>query len=492
MAKFVILGGGVAGHTAAGFAAKWLGKDHEVVVVTPNAKWNWIPSNIWVGVGEMSKEDVTFSLAPVYKKAGITYKQAKGLSINPEGDIKTKRKKSFVSIEHTSKNKLGKKENITYDYLLNATGPKLNFGATKGLGVGSELGKHTVSVCSAEHAIEANKELEKCIAKMKKGEKQKFLIGTGHGLCTCQGAAFEYIFNVEHRLKEEGVREMAEIKWISNEAFLGDFGMGGVHMKVGGFTVSSNLFAESVFAERNVDWIIGAHVEKVAKNKVFYELLDGSKGEETFDFAMLIPPFAGVGLNAFNKNGKNITSKLFASNNFLKVDAKYDVGDYKNWKASDWPKTYQNPTYKNIFAAGIAFAPPHPISEPRFSPNKTPIYPTPPRTGMPAATIGKIVARSVADLILKGEEKTTLQTASMASMGAACVASTGKGIFNGSAASMSVYPIVPDFEKYPETGRDLKLTFGEVGLAGHWLKQILHYLFLYKAKMKMGWGFIPE
>ena len=53
MARVVVLGGGVAGHTTATFAAKWLGSQHEVVVVTPNSKWNWIPSNIWVGVGQM-------------------------------------------------------------------------------------------------------------------------------------------------------------------------------------------------------------------------------------------------------------------------------------------------------------------------------------------------------------------------------------------------------------------------------------------------------
>ena len=46
-------------------------------------------------------------------------------------------------------------------------------------------------------------------------------------MCTCQGAAFEYIFNIEHKLQEKGVRDMADITWISNESFLGDFGMGG-------------------------------------------------------------------------------------------------------------------------------------------------------------------------------------------------------------------------------------------------------------------------
>jgi sulfide:quinone oxidoreductase len=489
MARLVVLGGGVSGHTAATFAAKWLGSAHEVVVVTPNSKWNWIPSNIWVGVGEMSKEEVTFDLAPVYAKAGISYRQAKAVSINPEGGESTH--KPFVTIEYTLSGREGDVENIEYDYLINATGPKLNFGATPGLGDANGLGKFTVSVCTADHAVHANEEFQKSIQKMKHGERQKFLIGTGHGLCTCQGAAFEYIFNIEHELNKAGVRDMADLKWISNESFLGDFGVGGLHMKSMGFAVSSKIFAESLFTERNVDWIIGAHVNKVEKGKVSYELLDGSMGEEEFDFSMLIPPFAGVGLKAYAKDGSDITATVFAPNGFMKVDANYSAGAYENWKADDWPKTYQNPTYPNMFACGIAFAPPHPISKPMSSPNGTPISPTPPRTGMPSGIIGKAVAHSICDRILQGENA-PLHEASMAHMGAACVASAGKGIFDGTAAAMTIYPVVPDFEKYPGTGRDTEYTFGEIGLAGHWIKHILHHLFIWKAKLKAGWTLIPE
>jgi len=490
MARLVVLGGGVAGHTTATFAAKWLGSAHEVVVVTPNAKWNWIPSNIWVGVGQMTKDEVTFDLASVYAKAGITYKQAKAVSLNPEGN--TSSAKAFVTIEYTGQDKDGTSENIEYDYIVNATGPKLNFDATPGLGNGEgQMGDNTVSVCTADHAVHASHKLTEAIEKMKKGERQKFLIGTGHGMCTCQGAAFEYIFNIEHELRKAGVRDMADMKWISNESFLGDFGMGGLHMKVGGYVVSSKLFAESLFAERNVEWLIGAHTSKVEAGKVEYELLDGSKGEEEFDFAMLIPPFAGVGMKAYDKAGEDITGTVFAPNGFMKVDAKYDAGAYENWKASDWPRTYQNPTYSNMFAAGIAFAPPHLISKPMSSPNGTPINPTPPRTGMPSGIIGKAVAHSVCDLMTKGDSA-HLHEASMAEMGAACVASAGKGVFTGTAAAMTVYPVVPDFEKYPGTGRDTDYTFGEIGLAGHWIKHILHFLFIYKAKLNPGWTLIPE
>ena len=490
MARVVVLGGGVSGHTAATFAKHWLGKEHEVVVVTPNSNWNWIPSNIWVGVGQMSKEDVIFPLAPVYEKAGIIYKQALAVSIHPEG--KEGNDKPFVTIKYTGQGKEGQTEEVTYDYLINATGPKLNFDATPGLGDGNgQIGPYTVSVCTANHAVHANNELQKIFEKAKAGQKQKILIGTGHATATCQGAAFEYVFNIEFEARRAGIRDNLEIKWISNEPFLGDFGIGGLHIKRGGYAVSSKIFAESLFVERGVDWIVGAAVNKVEEGKVHYELLDGSEGEEEFDFAMLIPPFSGVGLKAYDKNGEDITDKLFAPNGFMKVDANYTPKPYEEWKASDWPRTYQNPDYANIFAVGIAFAPPHPISKPMQSPNGTSITPAPPRTGMPAGIIGKAVAHSVVDLIKHGPNA-KLHEASMAEMGAACIASAGKSITKGTAAAITVYPVVPDFDRFPGTGRDLDYTFGEIGLAGHWIKHILHHMFIYKAKLKPGWTLIPE
>jgi sulfide:quinone oxidoreductase len=485
MARIVILGAGVAGHTAARYLNKWVGKQHEVIVVSPNAKWNWIPSNIWVGVGQMTEQQVTFDLATIYKKTNVDFRQAKALSINPEGSADTQ--KPFVTVEYTQAGKAGMKEDIAYDYLINATGPKLNFGATEGLG--PEHG-HTVSVCAASHAVEANHKLQAIIDDLRMGKPRTIVIGTGHGMCTCQGAAFEYIYNVDHVLREAGVRDKARIVWLSNEYELGDFGMGGVHIKRGGYITNGKTFAESLMVERGIEWIIRAHVKKVEAGKIHYETLDGTFHELAFDFSMLIPPFAGVGLKAYNKAGADITSQLFAPNGFMRVDADYTPRPYAEWSAKDWPRTYQTPSYRNIFAVGIAFAPPHPISKVMQSTNGTTISPTPPRTGMPSAAMAKTVAMSIRDM-LNGAAKPT-HSASMAEMGAACVASTGADLLSGTAASMTVFPVVPDFDKYPEYGRDLNLTFGEVGLAGHWMKYLLHHAFIYQAQLKPGWSLIPD
>ncbi len=485
MAKIVILGAGVAGHTAARHLNKLLGKQHEIIVVSPNAKWNWIPSNIWVGVGQMKEEQVTFDLAEVYKKTSVSFRQARALSINPEGNAQSA--VPFVTVEYTRADKAGVQENIAYDYLINATGPKLNFGATEGLG--PDHG-HTVSVCTASHALEANEKLQKLIHSMRTGKYGTIVIGTGHGMCTCQGAAFEYIYNVDHVLREAGVRDKARIIWLSNEYELGDFGMGGVHIKRGGYITNGKTFAESLMVERGIEWITRAHVKKVEAGKIHYETMDGTFHEQNFDFSMLIPPFAGVGLKAYDKSGGDITSLIFAPNGFMKVDADYTPRPYLEWSARDWPKTYQTPGYRNIFAVGIAFATPHLISKPMQSANGTPINPTAPRTGMPSAAMAMAVAHSISDMI-KGADKPT-HTASMAEMGAACVASTGAGFLKGTAATMTVLPVVPDFEKYPDYGRDIDLTFGEIGLAGHWMKYLLHHAFIYQAKMKPGWSFIPD
>ncbi|TCJ13852.1 NAD(P)/FAD-dependent oxidoreductase [Parasulfuritortus cantonensis] len=485
MSRIVILGAGISGHTVARYLNRMVGKQHEIVVVSPNAKWNWIPSNIWVGVGQMTEEDVTFPLAEVYNRIGVDFHQAKGVSIHPEGDAETA--SPYVTVEYTLPEKAGQQAKLTYDYLVNATGPKLNFGATEGLG--PEHG-HTVSVCTASHAIEANEKLQAVVDAVKKGEHKTLVIGTGHGMCTCQGAAFEYIYNVDHILREAGVRDRARIIWISNEYELGDFGMGGVNVKRGGYIANGKTFAESLMVERGIEWIIRAHVKKVEAGKIHYETLDGSFHELEFDFSMLIPPFAGVGLKAYNKAGEDITAQVFLPNGFMKVDGDYTARPFAEWSAEDWPKTYQNPTYGNMFAVGIAFAPPHLISKPMQSANGTPINPAPPRTGMPSAAMAIAVAKSIRDM-LNGAAKPT-HTASMARMGAACVASTGSHLLRGTAATMTVFPVVPDYDKYPEYGRDLDLTFGEIGLAGHWMKSLLHYTFIYQAKMRPGWWLLPD
>ncbi|MHB9056622.1 MAG: NAD(P)/FAD-dependent oxidoreductase [Paludibacteraceae bacterium] len=485
MARVLILGAGISGHTAALTAKKKLGSQHEVVVVSPNSHYQWVPSNIWVGVGRMTTKQVIFPLAPVYKKQGIIFKQANAISIHPEGDDTNS--KQYVSIQYVAGENKDMEEKVEYDYLINATGPKLNFAATEGLG--PELNSN--SVCTYGHAEKTWRNLKECFEKMERGEKQRFLIGTGNGMSTCQGAAFEYTLNVAFEVKQRKLEKFAEIIWISNEYELGDFGMGGAYIKQGGYITPTKIFAESIFKEYNIKWITGSAVQKVAPGVVYYENLDGEKQTIEFDFAMLIPAFAGVGLKAFDKNKEDITARIFAPNGFMKVDADYTPKPFEEWKASDWPSTYLSPFYDNIYACGIAFAPPHTISKPMTSKNGTSITATAPRTGMPSGVMGKIVAENITEQIKTGKNELK-HRASLAGMGAACVISAGYGFTKGKAATLTVFPIAQDWEKYPKWGRNINYTVGDMGRAGHWFKWAMHYMFIYKAKAKPLWWLIPE
>lgn len=485
MAKVVILGAGISGHTAAQILRRKLGKKHQVVVVSPNTRYQWIPSNIWVGIGQMTAKHVTFELAPVYKRMGVEFIQAKATAIFPEGNSTHAR--PFVEIEHTSSSNAGTTSQVEYDFLINATGPKLNFSATEGLGPDG----FSESVCTYQHAGHAWEKLQISLDKMVAGERQRFLIGTGHPTATCQGAAFEYALNVAFEINKRKLNHMAELIWMTNEYEVGDFGMGGAFIKKGGYVTSTRIFTESILSEYGIRWIKRAGITKVEEGKVHYQTLDGESNTQEFDFAMLIPSFSGVGIKAFDAKDNDITSDVFAPNGFMKVDADYTARPFEDWSVADWPSTYKNPKYDNVFAAGIAFAPPHPISKPLSNKNGLSIFPTAPRTGMPSGVIGKIVALNIAEQIKTGKKEYN-HKASMGKMGAACIVSSGYGLRDGMAATMTVFPVVPDYEKYPQWGRDLNYTMGEPGLAGHWIKLVLHVMFLYKAKGKPFWWLIPE
>jgi sulfide:quinone oxidoreductase len=288
------------------------------------------------------------------------------------------------------------------------------------------------------------------------------------------------------------VRDNATVVYLTNEKELGDFGVGGITFKTKQGLVTSEKWMGGLFEERGIKVIDSAHVTKVDPGKVHYEQIDGTVSSQVFDFAMLLPPFRGANLTAFDAKGKEITDKLFMPNNFMKVDANYEVKPFAQWTSDDWPVTYQSPEYSNMFAAGIAFAPPHAISEPHQTPSGAPVAPAPPRTGMPSGVQGRAVAETIAERILTNNPLAPAKEASMGEMGAACIASVGVGMLKGEAASIVMSPIVPNFAHFPETGRDLGVTTGELGLAGHWIKRLLHTMFIYKAKAYPGWALIPE
>jgi sulfide:quinone oxidoreductase len=173
-------------------------------------------------------------------------------------------------------------------------------------------------------------------------------------------AVFEYAFNVEHELRERGVRELADVVYLANDYDLGDFGVGGMSFTRNGFVTSNKVRMKSRFRERNVRAVLCAEVERVEPWVIHYDQLDGTKGTPAFGFAMGLPPFRVADLKAYDRQDEDISDQLFAPNGFLRVDADYAAKPFEEWTAEDWPSTCQSVGYSNLFGIGTAFAPPHP------------------------------------------------------------------------------------------------------------------------------------
>lgn len=474
MANAVIVGAGFSGQYAAlilNNALKRTRGNHKVTVINRYPKFTYIPSLVWVGVGQLDVEKTQFELKPVYDRVGIEFVLGTAWEVHPD--------EQYVLADVD-----GTLTRVDYDYLIIATGPFLNYAATPGLG---PVDGYTNSICTPPHARQTAQNYLALVERLKKGERANIVIGTGHGCCTCQGAGFEYLCLVHHDLVDRGVRDRVRLTWLSNEPRPGDFGIDGFETRRGPVTFTAEDMCGAIFEDYGIHAEFGNHVYRVDEHKIYAEDVRGEFKELEHDFAMLIPPFAGQPIQYLDKNGNDLQERMCNPAGFVKVDAVYGKS-YDELSASDWPKTYQSPAYGNIFSCGIAFAPPGCMSKPCTSPRGTQFMPSIPRTGYTSEMTGKAAALNIVELI-EGREPS--HTASLAETPGMCVASMKNDWLSGRAATIGVQPIVRNRDAYPEYGRAMELGAVEVGLAGAWLKKGLHHAFLYKLQARPFWQYIP-
>jgi len=148
-----------------------------------------------------------------------------------------------------------------------------------------------------------------------------------------------------------------------------------------------------VFIDHGIRYQIQTGVTKVEEGRIHSQNFEGNEGTTHFDFAMLIPQFKGQPLKCNGKDGEDISSKLINPADFVLVDRKYGLPYPELAQTPEaWPAHYNNPSYPNVFSAGIAFAPARPMDKPFTNMNNLVIPPAPPRTGMVSGMIGRVVA----------------------------------------------------------------------------------------------------
>jgi len=367
MAHIVILGAGIGGLAGAYEINEAHGKDHKVTLVNEREQFVFVPSNPWVAVGWRKSKEITVDIAKYTAKKGINFIAQRVDQIN------------------AAENKLVTSDGsiIDYDYLVIATGPRLAFESIAGSGPTNGF---TQSICTLDHA-------ETCFEDVKKllDNPGPVIVGAMQG-ASCFGPAYEYVFILDKYLRDNKIRNKIDITYVSPEPYIGHLGLGGVG--------DSKGLMESALRHRHIKWITNASVEKIESGTMFVNE-HNSKGEieDTqelpFNHSMMLPPFAGVDAVAQVED-------LCNPKGFVNVD-----------------KFQRNPTYKNIYSAGVCIAIP-PVEA-------TPVPVGTPKTGYMIESMMAAITENIG-LQIAGKELTAIPTwnaiclADMGDTGAAFVA----------------------------------------------------------------------
>jgi sulfide:quinone oxidoreductase len=360
MAHIAILGAGIGGLPAAYEARQELGKEHRITVVNAEPYFQFVPSNPWVAVGWRNRDDITFPIEPYLKRKNIDFIAERVDRIDAKGN----------------RLELANGESLDYDYLIITTGAKLMFDEVEGSG---PHGGHTQSVCTVDHAEQTYDDFQQLVEN-----PGPAIVGAMPG-ASCYGPAYEYALILDSALRKKKIRNKVPITFVTAEPYIGHLGLGGVG--------DSKGMLESELRGHDIKWITNARTTRVEEGMMHVEELD-SDGEVRqthelpFNHSMMLPAFKGVDCVAEVED-------LCNPRGFVKVD------DYQ-----------RNPTYPNIFSAGVAVAIP-PVE-------KTPVAVGAPKTGyMIESMVTAIVHNIHAEITGEGEPdaKGTWQAICLADFG---------------------------------------------------------------------------
>ena len=358
MAHIVILGAGTGGMPAAYELRAKIDKSHKITVINAVDYFQFVPSNPWVAVGWRERKDTTLPIAPHLNKKGIDFIAQRVDRIDAEGN-------QLVLADGAQ---------VTYDYLIITTGPKLAFDEIPGAGPDGS----THSICTIDHA-------EKTWA-----DYQEFIKDPGPAIigampaASCFGPAYEFAFIFNKDLQRRKLRNKVPLTFVTSEPYIGHMGLGGVG--------DSKGMLESDLRNNDIKWICNAKVTKVEDGKMFITELDEAgqvkkEHELPFKFSMMLPAFKGVDAVAQVEG-------LCNPRGFVLID-----------------EFQRSKKYRNIFSAGVCVAIP-PVEV-------TPVPTGAPKTGyMIESMITAIVHNIAADLEGKpADAKGTWNAICLADMG---------------------------------------------------------------------------
>jgi len=358
MAHVVILGAGTGGVPCAYEMRDALSREHQVTLINASENFQFVPSNPWLAVGWRKPEDISFPIRPYLEKKNIAFIAEAANQIDPKSNTIT----------------LASGNTVNYDFLVIATGPKLAFDEVEGAGPAA----NTMSVCTVDHAKQAWDQYQQLL------EKPGPVIVGAMPFASCFGPAYEFAFIMDTDLCKRKLRDKVPMVFVTSEPYIGHLGLGGVG--------DSKGMLESELRGRHITWITNAKVTKVEAGKMFVDEYteDGEvkkQHELPFNYSMMLPAFKGVDAVAGVEGLCNPRGFVFVDDN------------------------QRNPTYPNIYSAGVCIAIP-------------PVEATPVPTGAPKT--GYMIESMVTAIVENIKEELAGQTPShKGTWNAICLADMG-------------------------------------------------------------------
>ncbi|MBL7005380.1 MAG: FAD-dependent oxidoreductase [Gammaproteobacteria bacterium] len=359
MAHVVVLGAGTGGMPCAYEMKAALGRGHDVTIINSNDYFQFTPSNPWVAVGWRDRDAITFPAKPYLDRKGINFIA------------------DTVNVINAKENKLemSNGDPIEYDYLVIATGPRLAFEEVEGSGPAAGGSQ---SICTIDHAETAYEKYQQLLEN-----PGPITIGA-MPFASCFGPAYEFAFIVDADLRKRKIRDKYPMTFVTSEPYIGHLGLGGVG--------DSKGMLESELRNHHINWITNAKTTKVEEGKMYVDELDASgevikQHELDTSFNMMLPAFKGVDAVA-------AVEGLCNPRGFVMVDSHH-----------------RNPTYKNIYSAGVCIAIP-PVEA-------TPVPTGTPKTGYMIESMVTAIVHNITSEIEGGEpyEEPTWNAICLADMG---------------------------------------------------------------------------
>jgi len=328
MARIVVVGGNFAGLTCSLELSRKLGHEHEIIMISKSPSFLFVPSLIWIPFGKRNFKDITVPLKPIAAKARVRFICSEVTEILAEDKVIRCR-------DHQHE----------YDYLIMATGPKWIFDQVAGLSLVSKVS----FIVDSETALETRKRWLKFIK-----DPGPVVIGATQG-SQCTGPAYEFLFNLEKRCWDLGIRKKVDITFITPEPFLGHLGMEGI--------TGSEFFLKKLLPMFKIRYITNAEIREVSNDTISL-----SSGQNIpYKFSMVMPMFKGARV-VENSIGLGTADAFIPVNN-----------------------TYQHKQYPNIFGVGMAADLPT-----KF---RTPVPIGVPKTGYASDESAKTAANNIARLL---------------------------------------------------------------------------------------------